>query len=146
MLLFFIFPHMMSVDWAAIGGLVSWLDAASTVLLPLAIIIFVWAISTLGMSYSMDFAIKEKQFLAQTGPYKFVRHPMYSSYFICFFALVLATQSIVLLILTPLFFHAFYSSAKTEEALLEKAFGASYRKYKERAGMFFPKFTRGEVQ
>ncbi|TFG28610.1 isoprenylcysteine carboxylmethyltransferase family protein, partial [Candidatus Thorarchaeota archaeon] len=73
-----------------------------------------------------------------SGPYSAIRHPSYTSYMLCFVALVLLIPSpvtLALLIGIP----GYYLVAKTEEQLLISHFGDEYLSYINKTGMFLPR-------
>ncbi len=77
--------------------------------------------------------------LIQTGPYKYIRHPMYVFiYFILVGAGMLwfsSTWFIILLVFIPIW----YLIGKAEEKQVTELSGGEYQEYKKRTGMFFPK-------
>jgi len=83
-------------------------------------------------------AIKTRE-LIQTGPYKYIRHPMYVFIYITLIGAGLlwfsSTWFIVLLLFTPVW----YWIGKKEEQQMEEITDGKYRDYKERTGMFFPR-------
>ena len=83
-------------------------------------------------------AIKTRE-LVQTGPYKYIRHPMYVFIYITLIGAGLLwfslTWFIVLLVFTPVW----YWIGRKEEAQMVEITDGKYRDYKERTGMFFPK-------
>lgn len=80
--------------------------------------------------------------LITTGIYRVVRHPLYASIILMLFGGCFVYRNWLCMLLTALIFVPFmYYRAKQEEALLETVF-SEYDKYKEKTGMFFPKFWR----
>ena len=76
-----------------------------------------------------------------TGPYAYVRNPMYIGGFILLTGFGLYHTSISIVILTVLLiglFHLFV--VLVEEPNLEKLFGKSYGEYKKRVNRWIPKF------
>ncbi len=81
----------------------------------------------------------EDQKLIISGPYSRVRHPSYTSYYICFIGLFLMVPSVVTCLLFVGIW-GYYTVAKIEENSLLDHFGGAYREYMKRTGRFFPKF------
>ena len=83
-------------------------------------------------------AIKTRE-LIQTGPYKFIRHPMYLFiYIVLIGAGILWFSSwwfIILLLFTPVW----YWIGRIEEKQMIEITNSKYRDYKRSTGMFFPK-------
>ena len=80
--------------------------------------------------------------LVDTGPYARVRNPMVSGVLITLFGVGVLLKSISLtFIFSPVFFVFVYIVLKViEEPELELRLGESYREYKKRVPMFFPRF------
>jgi protein-S-isoprenylcysteine O-methyltransferase Ste14 len=76
--------------------------------------------------------------LIEIGPYRRVRHPMYTVFIVFLIGIALVTTNLLGLIFSLLISFSFPSIAKTEEALLTETFGDEYRSYMERTGRFFP--------
>ncbi len=81
----------------------------------------------------------EDQKLITSGPYSRVRHPSYTSYFICFIGLFLMLPSVVTCLLFVGIW-GYYAVARIEENSLLNHFGGVYGEYMKRTGRFFPKF------
>lgn len=81
--------------------------------------------------------------LIKTGPYKFVRHPMYTAIlFLLTPALALLLKSwLILFSVLPAFF-LWRSFAKKEEGILLDTFGREYLAYQQTTGMFFPRLLK----
>jgi len=98
-----------------------------------------WAIVTLGRHYDLLLEVHAGHELVRSGPFAFVRHPVYTGLALHFIGACLATGN-VLLILGTLFgsFPAFYLRARAEERLLREQFGAEYDAYAKQVGMLVP--------
>jgi protein-S-isoprenylcysteine O-methyltransferase Ste14 len=98
-----------------------------------------WAIVTLGRHYDLVPEVHQDHELVRAGPYRLVRHPIYTGLAIHFAGACLATGNL-LLIAGTLFvtFPAFYVRARAEERLLRDRFGAAYDDYARRVGMLVP--------
>ena len=83
-------------------------------------------------------AIKTRE-LVQSGPYKYIRHPMYVFIYIILIGAGMLwfslTWFVILLLFTPVWY---WIGRKEEEQMVEITDG-EYQDYKERTGMFFPK-------
>jgi protein-S-isoprenylcysteine O-methyltransferase Ste14 len=109
------------------------------VLIALGIAFSLWAIATLGRHYDLELEIHRDHELVRTGPYRFVRHPVYTGLGLHFAGACLATGNLLLIAGTLLgTYPALYLRAKTEERLLRERFGAAYDEYARRVGMLVP--------
>jgi protein-S-isoprenylcysteine O-methyltransferase Ste14 len=80
--------------------------------------------------------------LCERGPYRFVRHPIYLSYMLAFGAVVIAlphwVSALMFIVSIAIFTHAAFTDERT---LARSALAADYAAYRERAGMFWPRFN-----
>lgn len=97
----------------------------------------IWARAHLGRNWGMPMSRKENPELVTTGPYRFVRHPIYSGILLAMFGSTIGAGVIWLLPLV-LFGAYFIYCAGTEEKLLLEQFPAQYSAYKQRTKMLLP--------
>ena len=99
----------------------------------------VWSIATLGRHYDLELEIHRDHELVRTGPYRLVRHPIYTGLGLHFAGACLATGNFLLIAGTLLVtYPALFLRAKTEERLLRERFGAAYDSYAREVGMLVP--------
>lgn len=113
-----------------------WLGAAGGALaVPLAY----WVLSSIGTNISPSHATRAGHQLITHGPYRWVRHPLYSAGLLLCISLTLLTALWTLGIgmLIPL--AVLLWRTPREEARLIALFGDEYRAYMRRAGRFFPR-------
>jgi protein-S-isoprenylcysteine O-methyltransferase Ste14 len=98
------------------------------------------AIAALGRFWSLHVEIREKHEFVRNGPFRFVRHPTYSSMILELAALALICNAVWTLLAIPLLFGPVLYKRLTleEEALIEK-FGEEYRQYQEATPALFPR-------
>lgn len=75
--------------------------------------------------------------LITSGPYKLIRHPTYSAYFLWTSGLVIATTNLLFLLCIPGIL-AYIVQIKYEEKLLIKHFGNAYSEYQSNTYKLFP--------
>jgi protein-S-isoprenylcysteine O-methyltransferase Ste14 len=108
-------------------------------LIVLGIAFAIWAIATLGRHYDLELEIHRDHELVRTGPYRFVRHPLYTGLGLHFAGACLATGNLLLIAGTLLVtYPALYLRARTEERLLRERFGAAYDEYARKVRMLVP--------
>ena len=108
-------------------------------LVALGVAFALWAIATLGRHYDLELEVHRDHELVRSGPYRFVRHPVYTGLALHFAGACLATGNLLLIAGTLLVtYPALYLRAKTEERLLRERFGAAYDDYARRVGMLVP--------
>ena len=98
-----------------------------------------WGVLTLGRHYDLVPEVHADHELVRAGPYRFVRHPVYTGLAIHFAGACLATGNLLLIAGTLLVTcPAFYLRARAEERLLRERFGAAYDAYAREVGMLVP--------
>ncbi len=137
---FFIVPYIVIAarpgPEVALPEPVGWVGLGLTVL---GIGFAVWSIATLGRHYDLELEIHRDHELVRTGPYRLVRHPIYTGLGLHFAGACLATGNLLLIAGTLLVtYPALFLRAKTEERLLRERFGAAYDAYTREVGMLVP--------
>lgn len=101
--------------------------------------LFYWIFASIGNNISPTQATRENHKLVTHGPYRWVRHPLYSTGFVMAVCLTLITGLWWLSVgmVVPLFI-LFLRTSK-EEARLIETFGDAYREYMQRTGRFLPR-------
>ena len=97
----------------------------------------IWARHTIGANWSGRVTVKVDHQLIQSGPYAFVRHPIYSGILTGVLGTALATNLIGLIIVGVLGAY-FYYSASVEEKNLTATFPTAYPAYRARTKMLIP--------
>ena len=99
--------------------------------------LFVWSVLARGR-YSVSWSMPVNHRLVTWGPYKYVRHPSYTGYFLMFIGLFLIWFN--LLAATPLLgILGYVQIAHKEEEMLALRFGSAYADYQKNTGKFLPK-------
>ena len=102
--------------------------------------LFIWTHKTLGRNFSAILTIKKNHKLIQDGPYKRVRHPMYTAIYFMIYGFFLLSSNLLVGILPLISFsYLYFSRVKQEEEMMMKKFGKEYEKYIERTGRLIPK-------
>jgi protein-S-isoprenylcysteine O-methyltransferase Ste14 len=94
----------------------------------------------LGKYWSVTLEIRNEHKLMTDGPYRYVRHPMYLSFWLwgiaqfCLFPNAIAGLAGLLGVAI-----LYFSRVRQEEAMMRAAFGAPYDEYARRTGRIIPK-------
>jgi protein-S-isoprenylcysteine O-methyltransferase Ste14 len=97
-----------------------------------------WARVHLRQFYSERMELQQGQYLVKSGPYAYVRHPIYTSFFMCTVGLLLVNPAVTMLLVAVYFFWDFPRTARKEEALLGENL-AGYRDYVARTPRYLPR-------
>jgi protein-S-isoprenylcysteine O-methyltransferase Ste14 len=120
----------------AIAEPLRWIGLALTVA---GVGLSLWAIATLGRHYDLELEIHRDHELVRSGPYRLVRHPVYTGLGLHFLGACLSTGNLLFIAGTLLgTYPALFLRARTEERLLRERFGATYDEYARRVGMLVP--------
>jgi protein-S-isoprenylcysteine O-methyltransferase Ste14 len=107
-------------------------------LLGVALWLFWYSHHTIGGYWSIGVQLKNSHRLVTSGPYRYVRHPLYTALFLGYLGTLLALQSWMLAAWFPAFVVSYVLFATDEEHVMERGFGEAYRVYRRQTGMFLP--------
>lgn len=107
------------------------------VVFALGLVVAVWARVYLGKNWGMPMSLKQDPELVTNGPYRLIRHPIYTGILVAMLGSALA-NSIYWLIALPVLGAYFVYSAITEERLMVRQFPKTYPNYKKRTKMLLP--------
>ncbi len=97
-----------------------------------------WARVTLGRNWSGVVTLKEGHELVQRGPYRFVRHPIYTGVLIMFFATALVQSHLAGFVGVLLMFASFWIKLDREETLMLRQFPERYAAYQQGVKRIIP--------
>jgi protein-S-isoprenylcysteine O-methyltransferase Ste14 len=109
-----------------------------TVLTALGLLGAIWARMVLGRNWSGYVTYKEDQTLVTTGPYKYVRHPIYTSMILMFIGTSLYYGSLFISIVFAVFAISFILRMRKEEEIMIRLFGEKYTDYMKRTKRLIP--------
>jgi len=122
-----LFPLPAWLRWIGIGG---------------ALLTFpwiAWAQQHLGNNVTTTVITRDNHQLITTGPYRWVRHPLYTGGIVFFTALALIMGSWLIALAALLGLCLLLLRLPKEEAMLAARFGDAYRTYQQRTGAFIPR-------
>jgi protein-S-isoprenylcysteine O-methyltransferase Ste14 len=100
----------------------------------------VWARMHLGRYWSGRITLKVNHRVIQTGPYAWVRHPIYSGLILALFGTAITLGTISAFAGFALMVISFLRKLKIEETWLRSQFGAEYEEYQNRVKALIPGF------
>lgn len=92
----------------------------------------------LGNNFAMPGITQTRQTLVTAGPYRWVRHPMYTTFGLIVLAVSLVTTNWFIAGIGLVFLTLMESVARTEEQTLVQRFGDAYWEYIKHTGRFLP--------
>lgn len=98
-----------------------------------------WAYVTRYMSIKGSFSSKKE--LCTSGPFRYIRHPMYVSVYIMLVGIGLLFFDWLWFVLMLVFIPIWYGVSRMEENQMTDIWKEKYLDYKKQTGMFFPKFN-----
>lgn len=100
-----------------------------------------WARLHLCQFYGEREEVQPGQFLVESGPYAYIRHPIYTSYYTYAVGLLLVNPSLPMLLAAIYAFIDFSLAVRREEKLLEADL-PGYAEFAARTPRFFPRLRR----
>ncbi len=98
----------------------------------------VWARLLLGRNWSSNVTLKQNHTLVRQGPYKIVRHPIYTGFLLAMLGTALIVGELRGLIAVGLLFLAFWLKSSMEERFMLDHFGSEYRQYQSQVKGLIP--------
>ena len=98
----------------------------------------IWSRWLLGSNWSSVVALKQDHELIEAGPYRHVRHPIYSGLLLLFLGNALLVGDWRGLLAVAIVAASFWRKLRVEEAWLTQRFGASYLEYMGRTRALVP--------
>lgn len=135
------FPQALA--WAAVS-LPAWSRILGIILGVASLVWFAWIHRSLGSNHSARLRIKDRQALVTDGPYRQIRHPMYSAFYLLHIAVFFLTANwfIGVTWLAGLSITVLMRVRREEEMLLQR-FGEEYNSYMASTGRFLPRAKLG---
>jgi len=139
---FLLFSHRLDIGPLGLrfAPATTWLRTSGVVLTFAGSAVAIWARYCLGQYWSARVTLKIDHQLIRSGPYAWVRHPLYSGLLLAMAgsALVAGKWRAVIGVLVAL--AEFSRKAAKEEALLAGEFGERYEEYRRYTGFLMPRF------
>jgi len=98
----------------------------------------IWARRTLGRNWSAMVTLKERHELVRSGPYRYVRHPIYTCVLTMGLGTCLLSGRVRAFMVLAMVLLAFLVKMRREERLLESHFGGAYIEYRKSVRALVP--------
>jgi protein-S-isoprenylcysteine O-methyltransferase Ste14 len=122
-----ILPHTVAVTWLAFA--ITFAGCA----------LAVWARLILGGNWSGSISLKQEHALIRTGPYRWVRHPIYSGLVLAMLGTAIGLGQIRGFCGAAVMLVAFLIKARSEDNLMHRTFGAEHDAYRATTGALLPR-------
>jgi len=132
-------PEAMQWSTVKLPNGLRWLGAAVTIT---CIPLLYWVFHSLGKNITDTVVTRTEHTLVTKGPYRWVRHPFYTTVILSWIGLSLLLASWLFPVLMAVFVLYLILRTPMEEANLSKRFGEDYRAYMQRTGSFLPRLRR----
>jgi len=108
-----------------------------------SIALYEWARHAIwGRRFGVGFGDHVPEELCEAGPYRYIRHPLYLAYLLAYVAALVALPHWLTASLFAAAVALFaYMANDDEKKIATSAISADYAAYRNRAGMFWPKFS-----
>lgn len=126
------------MQWSTLA-LPSWLRWFGFLIALAALMLFYWVLRSLGRNFSTTLTMKKDQTLVVQGPYRWVRHPMYTSFVLLWVGYLLISANWFIGLTGILgFVLAIVVRTPMEEQMMIERFGDEYHAYMKRTGRYLP--------
>ena len=99
----------------------------------------IWARMHIGRNWSSSVVAKVQHELIRSGPYRWVRHPIYSGLMLALLGTVLVQDQLRGLIALLLVYVGWKIKSRLEERMMVSTFGDQYTAYANSTGALFPR-------
>lgn len=118
-----------------------WVEILGVVLIAAGLGFAIWARACLGGNWSGTVTVKVGHELVCTGPYKWVRHPIYSGIILALLGTALGIGETRGFVSVVLLYVGFKIKSRLEERAMRGVFGAEYEQYSNRTGAIIPRLS-----
>jgi protein-S-isoprenylcysteine O-methyltransferase Ste14 len=111
---------------------------AGTAMVAVGLLFSVWARVHLGRNWSATVTVKQGHELVQSGPYRFVRHPIYTGLLLGLLGTAIARGDVQGFVAFAIACAALWRKLRLEERWMQETFGDVYAKYRENVPALIP--------
>jgi protein-S-isoprenylcysteine O-methyltransferase Ste14 len=117
----------------------TWLSTAAGLAVEFAgLSLAIWARRALGRNWSGEISIKVEHQLIRSGPYRLLRHPIYTGLLVMYLGAALAAGTWLAVVGVAMAVFAYWRKIRLEEKNLDVAFGAEYDAYRRESWALVP--------
>lgn len=129
------------IAWASFD-LPDWLRWLGIAMGLASLALLAWSDQHLGKNFSHFLRIRSQHDLVQSGPYRWIRHPIYSSGVLFFIAMLIISSNWVVGLCWSGVLVLYAHRMPREEKMMLEAFGEDYQRYMKTTGRLLPRLNR----
>jgi protein-S-isoprenylcysteine O-methyltransferase Ste14 len=115
-----------------------WIKWFGLALATAGVLLACWSRHILGRNWSSVVQIKQDHELIDSGPYRYIRHPIYTGLLLAFAGSALKVGDLRGLLAVAIVLASFWRKLRLEERWLTERFGSSYTAYMQRTKALVP--------
>ena len=142
LVLYLLSPSWWTWTFIPLGEWIQWLGIVTALV---SIYFLIWVHRHLDKQWSIALELREDHKLITTGPYRYVRHPMYLGIFTYTIGLMMISLDVLVILFFAFTIWVNYRRIPEEEQMLIQKFGDEYIEYIKRSGRLLPQLRRGQV-
>ena len=116
-----------------------WVDPLGVAVTAAGLLFAIWARACLGSNWSGTVTVKVGHQLIRTGPYRWVRHPIYSGMLLGMIGTAISKGQLRGIVAVVLLWIGFTMKSRIEERFMTNTFGAEYTEYSHTTGAIVPR-------
>ena len=134
-LVYLINPQWMNWSVLTLPAYARW---SGVLIMALGAAFHIWGMLHLGTNLTISISTRDEHTLITTGPYRWVRHPLYAGGMLESVGVCLLLANVSVIVAAVCFWGLIVWRTGMEEGRLIETFGDGYRRYRERVGRFVP--------
>jgi len=141
LLIFTVLIHAINPPWFGVTNhaMPPFLRILGTLLAVFGLLLLAWTHFHLGKQWSADLEIQQEHKLITSGPYHYVRHPMYAALYSFFIGTALISGNFIIEFLSIFIILIIQTRINREEKMLQDEFGEAYLDYSKTTGLILPR-------
>lgn len=137
------FSHDVAFNWLRLRILPpnSWIENIGIAVTAIGLLFSIWPRFHLGRNWSSQVTVKVGHQLIRSGPYRWVRHPIYSGMILALLGTAINKGQLSGFVAVVLLWVGFSLKSRIEERFMATTFGEEYAEYRRTTGVIIPGLT-----
>ncbi len=135
------FSHELAYRWMRLRFLPPgpWVETLGIAITAAGLLFTIWARTYLGRNWSGTVTVKVGHQLIRSGPYRWVRHPIYSGLILATIGTAIVRGQVRGIVAVVLLWIGFVMKSRIEERVMAATFGSEYEEYSRTTGAIVPR-------